>query len=119
MRDDRSNILKVAFPTFISERFYFECADGWFDLIADIAQYVSSRTPYCSAVQIKEKFGGLRLYYEGPNSEFISGVIRMAEAIAYKTCEVCGNQGTVRKGRWIRTLCDQCHQASQNVDNPN
>lgn len=59
--------------------------------------------------QIKEKFGGLRFYYEG-GDEHVSGMVRMAECWAAYTCEVCGERGTRRSGGWIRTLCDK-HEA--------
>ena len=59
--------------------------------------------------QIKEKFGGLRFYYDG-GDEFVSGLVRMAESWADKTCEKCGNLGERRHGGWIRTLCD-VHEA--------
>lgn len=55
--------------------------------------------------QIKEKFGGLRFYYDG-GDEFIRGAVRMAEYEASRTCEVCGAPGKRRDGGWIRTLCD-------------
>lgn len=55
--------------------------------------------------QIKEKFGGLRFYYQGGDDE-ISGMVRMAESWANHACETCGNKGERRSGGWIRTLCD-------------
>ena len=55
--------------------------------------------------QIKEKFGGLRFYYEGGDNE-VHGMVRMAEAWAGYACETCGNLGKQRSGGWIRTLCD-------------
>jgi hypothetical protein len=55
--------------------------------------------------QIKEKFGGLRFYYDG-GDEYVSGLVSMAEAWAGHTCEKCGNKGEQRSGGWIRTLCD-------------
>ena len=133
MREDKSNILKVAFPTFISERFYFECADGWFDLIADIAQYVSSRTPYCSASQIKEKFGLLRVYIsfefdengeclvpEELASEIYKHISRI-EAQSKYVCEDCGIKLTEgnkcpqeKLGYWIRNICSACHDIQEN-----
>ena len=61
------------------------------------------------AVQIKEKFGGLRFYYSG-GDEYIDGMVRMAEVWAGQTCETCGNVGKRRDGGWIRTLCDT-HEA--------
>jgi len=59
--------------------------------------------------QIKEKFGGLRFYYDG-GDEKIDGMVRMAESWAARHCEECGAPGTSRSGGWIRTLCDH-HEA--------
>ncbi len=59
--------------------------------------------------QIKEKFGGLRFYYQG-GDEYISGMVTMAETWAGSICEDCGAIGTRRSGGWIRTLCDR-HEA--------
>jgi hypothetical protein len=55
--------------------------------------------------QIKEKFGGLRFYYDG-GDDFVDALVRMAEAWAENTCEVCGAPGEARGGGWIKTLCD-------------
>lgn len=55
--------------------------------------------------QIKEKFGGLRFYYQG-GDDHIAGMVTMAEVWAGRTCEKCGNAGIRRGGGWIRTLCD-------------
>jgi hypothetical protein len=62
--------------------------------------------------QIKEKFGGLRFYYSGGDDE-ISGMVRMAESWAARSCEECGSPGTSRSGGWIRTLCDTHEEARQ------
>ena len=63
--------------------------------------------------QIKEKFGGLRFYYDGGDAE-ISGMVRMAELWAGRSCETCGNLGERRSGGWMRTLCDKHEQEHQN-----
>ena len=60
--------------------------------------------------QIKEKFGGLRVYFSG-GDEYIEGLVSMTEAISYKLCEVCGNKGEANKQGWISTLC-QAHRNS-------
>mgnify|MGYP000715159612 CR=1 FL=1 len=62
--------------------------------------------------QIKEKFGGLRFYYDG-GDDYVSGVVSMAESWAGKSCETCGSLGTRRDGGWIRTLCDTHEAAHQ------
>jgi hypothetical protein len=80
---------------------------GEIDLRKQIMEEEASKVPL--AVQVKEKFGGLRFYYDGGDAE-ISGMVRMAESWADHTCEKCGNKGERRSGGWIRTLCDK-HEA--------
>jgi|LakMenEpi03Aug12_release.lakeMendotaPanAssembly.Ray.scaffolds.fasta_scaffold88584_5 hypothetical protein len=55
--------------------------------------------------QIKEKFGGLRIYHYG-GDDYAEGLIDMAEAMSYKICEVCGNKGYPNKDGWIKTTCE-------------
>lgn len=62
--------------------------------------------------QIKEKFGGLRFYYDGGDAE-VSGMVRMAEAWADNTCEECGKPGKSRNTGWIKTLCDEHEEQRQ------
>jgi len=70
---------------------------------------VQPKVTWIHVEQIKEKFGGLRFYYQGGN-EHISGMVTMAEVWAGRSCETCGNVGVRRSGGWIRTLCD-IHEA--------
>ena len=56
-------------------------------------------------MQIKEKFGGLRFYYEG-GDEKVYGMVRMAESWADHTCEDCGNKATKKTTGWIKNLCN-------------
>lgn len=67
--------------------------------------------PDVVVAQIKEKFGGLRFYYDG-GDEKVDGMVRMAESWAALTCEECGKPGVMRSGGWIRTLCDE-HEAER------
>lgn len=64
--------------------------------------------PEVEFVQIKEKFGSLRIYIYG-GDEYIEGVIDMAEDMSYMTCEKCGNPGTPSKTGWIKVLCEEHH----------
>lgn len=70
---------------------------------------VQPKVEWIHVEQIKEKFGGLRFYYQGGN-EHISGMVTMAEVWAGRSCETCGNVGLRRSGGWVRTLCD-IHEA--------
>jgi hypothetical protein len=58
------------------------------------------------AVQVKEKFGTLRFYYEG-GDEVTEGMVRIAESMSARTCEVCGDRGKLRNEGWVRSLCSK------------
>jgi hypothetical protein len=100
----------------------FECGDGWYQILDSLCANIQHHIDWQNknhekhpvveqviAVQIKEKFGGLRFYYDG-GDEKIQGMVRMAESWAAHTCEECGAPGKMRNGGWIRTLCDH-HEA--------
>jgi hypothetical protein len=70
---------------------------------------ITPKVHWIHVEQIKEKFGGLRFYYQG-GDDHISGMVSMAEVWAGRSCETCGNVGVRRSGGWIRTLCDT-HEA--------
>lgn len=72
---------------------------------------IPNECPQVVVAQIKEKFGGLRFYYDGGDDQ-IHGMVRMAEAWASTACEECGAVGKQRSGGWIRTLCDT-HEAER------
>jgi hypothetical protein len=65
------------------------------------------------AVQVKEKFGGLRFYIHAGNDQ-VYGMIEMAEMMSYVTCEVCGSHGTMHtRGSWLKTLCPKCAKPTE------
>jgi len=66
--------------------------------------------------QIKEKFGGLRAYFNG-GDDFISGVITFAETMSYEICETCGGKGKLRRTAWNSTLCDKHYEERVIFDN--
>jgi hypothetical protein len=76
------------------------------DLISDIPDWFKD-TGYMEspvAVQVKEKYGTLRFYYDG-GDRYIDGLANMAESMSAVTCEECGSPGKTLGGGWIRTLC--------------
>ena len=92
------------------------CGDGWYNILNTLCGQIQHHLKYnakkskemlVEAVQVKEKFGGLRFYYHG-GDEFISGLVSMAEAMSYKTCEECGSPGKPNNNGWVSTLCDPC-----------
>jgi len=57
------------------------------------------------AVQIKEKFGGLRFYVQAATDTHYH-YISFAESMSYRTCEQCGAPGKTYTDGWHKTLCD-------------
>lgn len=103
-----------------------ECNNGWYEILSSLCWMIKQhedniiwRTEYrrkqdieykseyfpVKFDQIKEKYGGLRVYFSG-GDEYIEGLVSMAEAISYKVCEVCGNKGESNKSGWISVRCE-------------
>ena len=57
------------------------------------------------AVQVKEKFGGLRFYVQAATDKHYH-YISFAESMSYRTCEECGAPGKTYTDGWHTTLCD-------------
>lgn len=77
--------------------------------------------------QIKEKFAGLRIYFdmyddtsieelekydnEDYKKQFdrywseVSNAINFTEFLSHKTCEICGKKGKINRSGWWKTLC--------------
>lgn len=88
------------------------CSEGWDDLIRRLHNRMVGIDPGYRAVQVKEKFGGLRFYVvfsEGLDQMLRDRAyefIREAAEESYRTCEVCGEPGELNDGPWYRTLCE-------------
>ena len=101
------------------------CGDGWYTIIDRLCHQIQWHVKYnlnsngvegiadVEAVQVKEKFGGLRFYYGG-GDEFIHGLVSMAEEMSNCTCEECGSPGTQNEGGWINTFCEPCREKHEN-----
>lgn len=87
----------------------YECGDGWRNLIDTTIDMIQATDRRIVIDQVKEKMGGLRIYYHPVNAD-ADRIIEYAEAIAAETCELCGN--TVARnqkvfGYW-KTMCAHC-----------
>lgn len=89
--------------------FGIETGNGWFDLIYDLSKKLTELNIGIEAVQVKEKFGGLR-FYTNFYSEQSNKLIEEAENKSYKICEICGNPGEPNDNGWISTLCEKCRK---------
>ena len=125
------NRLKTPMESCLS--FGVECGLGWYEIINSVCwmikqhednkrwrkEYLEKNEPErlkeeqeyfpVKFDQVKEKYGGLRLYFSG-GDEYVEGLVSMAEAFSYKVCEVCGNKGQPNKSGWISTRCESCRE---------
>ena len=94
----------------------FEHGDGWFDILWRlcedleplVAEFEVAGGPKFEVLQVKEKFGGLR-FYVSHRYAAIDMEIDKARLFSLRTCEQCGNPGTLRsKGGWLVVSCDNC-----------
>lgn len=86
---------------------------GWNSIIWRLTEAIEKEKPHkeFEITQIKEKFGGLR-YYITSGSEKIFKLIDKAERVSYKTCEECGEPGSLdTRFGWYLTLCRKCKKA--------
>jgi hypothetical protein len=86
------------------------CGDGWFDLIEETCKKITENDPDNTVifVQIKEKFGQLRIYFNGGPEE-IHKIVGEAERRSAHICENCGTTNSVKPcGTWIKNLCPTC-----------
>lgn len=106
--------LKNKYAHLFSNRFWgFECGEGWYPLLEDMLSKMDKLEDKPNIVQIKEKFGGLRVYYDcdGECSP-IEQLVNEAEKIADNTCESCGAspaKNRPSKTGWLRTICEPCN----------
>lgn len=114
--DDFAKRMEEKFPAMFTGAYGgFAVGKGWWHIIETLCANIQSHidwanrkeqvVPQVVVAQVKEKFGGLRFYYDGGDDN-VHGMVRLAEAWADSSCETCGDKGKRRSGGWIRTLCD-------------
>ncbi len=127
------NFLSESYPRIFIERSLstkescmgrgLETGNGWFPLINslchNIQNYIDTHNKYQKNeplisqvvfLQVKEKFGGLRIYHSGGDA-YCRGLIAMASTLSYTVCELCGDGGCRNVGPtsgWIQTICVNC-----------
>ena len=129
MREELENKLYEKYPKLFAQRnlpdtislmsYGIGVGDGWYNImnvlcwtIQNHVDYQQRKDPEYKQVeffQIKEKFGGLRVYTSGAD-EVVNNLIIFAENMANVTCEQCGNPGKIRHTGWNTCRCDECQK---------
>ncbi len=101
--------------------FGFNVGDGWYPLVKTLLEEIEMYSKMFpihfmtfQIAQVKEKFGGLRVYFRGDlvDDILVEEMWKLttdAELKSFNICEDCGKPGMLRKDRpWFRTLCNKC-----------
>jgi hypothetical protein len=121
--DDRSREAAALWPTVYTS---YQHGPGWARITRPVVLAIEDLGG--TVLQVKEKFGNLRLYYRDVPliyHEAIKLMVEGAEQRCSHTCEQCGEDGyhpdhgdpdsmgyraRLRGGGYWQTLCDPCYQ---------
>jgi MinD superfamily P-loop ATPase len=89
---------------------------GWYPIIVELDRRLAELDEDYVVHQVKEKFGGLRYYFEPTPSATpdtiaaMRAAVKEAKSVAERTCEECGASGGVLRGErmYVQTLCEEC-----------
>lgn len=91
---------------------YPNCEEGWRDLLERACDRIEEALEggVFRVLQVKEKFGTLRFYWDGDMSDAakakVDEAIALATARSACTCEICGAGGRLyNRGGWLATAC--------------
>lgn len=103
--------IMASYPYQFPEHFSFECLGGWATILREMCRRVDvvlepEDKAYFKWGQVKEKYGTLRAYNNGP--DVVEEIVDWAEEVSGMTCEVCGRPGHVKGAGWYAARCEEC-----------
>lgn len=99
----------------------FDINDGWLQILHDCFEEMFLTGWNGELLQVKEKFGGLRIYLSGYYPEIEEIIIKYSK-LSYTVCERCSTTENVESRSsfgWSLTLCPTCRQEYENAKNNN
>ncbi len=122
MKEELEQQLIDKFPKLLSGRtigahqnlmcFGCQCCDGWFNMLVNMCEELSKHEDVV-LMQVKEKYGSLRIHLAEGHTDEVNEIIRRYEKASTYTCEVCGSTlGTKIQGDngWYQALCITCNE---------
>ena len=80
---------------------------GWESLVRKVYNARTAIGTTVGIIQVKEKWGGLRIYTDYYDAELEKTIMQVGEE-SLRICHDCGSAaGLVKKGGWYQTLCDK------------
>jgi hypothetical protein len=110
----REEIIEKYANLFEGKHGYPTVGNGWLPLIDTFLSIVAfemerHNMPEVKIQCVKEKFGGLNIYFSGGN-DYTYAYSSFAMKLSYTTCETCGTFHEVGYTTgWIKTICKSCH----------
>lgn len=92
---------------------------GWEHLFEEANTLLAAADPDYRVIQIKEKFGSMRFYFEwsegctldAEQCKALWNLIGDIEDRAGTICERCGDPSERQtRNRWVTTICDGCYE---------
>lgn len=111
----KEQTIKQKYPHYFEKYRAQMCVgDGWKPFVQEIIDVVDSHKIWAfHFVQIKEKFGNLRVAYRCEDvyvpGDWLQNEINNIVAKANNSCEQCGKFGYPSERGWIKTLCPYHH----------
>jgi hypothetical protein len=84
------------------------CHDGWQRIVDSAVDLIVAAAPGTRIMEIKQKFGTLRIYCDTPREAVaqVERIVAAAEAQSGLTCEVCGDPGVLYDiADWLAVRC--------------
>ncbi|KAJ7506748.1 ribonuclease H-like domain-containing protein [Mycena galericulata] len=108
MRPELEERLKNDFPTLFKLDCSCDIGNGWEPLLRRLCADIQHENGL-SFTQIKEKFGGLRVYTTAASDKVHKRVEEAAEE-SFTTCEKCGEDGHLAEtlSGWTFVMCQEC-----------
>jgi len=123
---EKCNQLEDKYKDFLSITYGFEIGSGWLPIIEDFLQKAYNYKDSVRIVQIKEKYGSLRIYTEhklmdeddwdsGVRDEegytMVENLIQEASFRARLTCCACSTEHNVNKKYAHSPYCESCYES--------
>lgn len=91
----------------ILDDIHIECDEGWVFILWSLCEELTEMNiPELKILQIKEKYGKLRVY---PNiyCDEVANLIDTYEGVSEGICELCGKAGKLVGKHHFKTLCEE------------
>lgn len=100
------------FPDLLYSNAVMDFPEGWYGLVRTMLTRMQNDVTHNGdkaerIVEIREKFGRMRIYSQTSHDSRFGGMIAMAEAASGMICQNTGEAGVFRNiNGWCVTLCD-------------